>query len=266
MITRDRLRVLARSLGVRLDYAEKNYVNSWLLWGLFTHSYGANLLFKGGTALSKLYFPASWRFSEDLDFGVDGAFQGSEAGLRNILDAISERSGITFTIREHYEAQQADYPTHYVDCSIRYEAVLDGANTTSLDIMVDEYLAFESVLHTHAYEDVPQFELAAYSVEEIFAEKLRALYQRGIARDYYDLYQLIQTDTVTIDAAAVRPAFEAKCNHDDLAVDLREGLPVARRGEIRNQWETDLLDLTTSSPPFDEAQTTIEDYIEQLLD
>jgi predicted nucleotidyltransferase component of viral defense system len=265
MITRDRLRVLARTLGVRLDYAEKNYVNSWLLWGLFTHSYGENLLFKGGTALSKLYFPQSWRFSEDLDFGVNGAFQGSEAELREILDAITERSGITFTIREHYEAQQAHYPTHYVDSSIRYEAILDGANTTSLDIMVDEHVAFDAVLHTHEYEDVPQFDLQAYSVEEIFAEKLRALYQRGLARDYYDLYQLIQTDTVPINAVSIRPAFDAKCAHDNFDVDLREGLPVERRDDIRNQWQTDLTDLTTSPPPFVEAQTTIEDYIEQLL-
>jgi predicted nucleotidyltransferase component of viral defense system len=265
MITRDRLRVLARSLGVRLDYAEKNYVNSWLLWGLFTHSYGENLLFKGGTALSKLYFPQSWRFSEDLDFSVDGAFHGSEAELREALDAITEHSGITFTIREHYEAQQAHYPTHYVDISIRYEAILEGANTTSLDVMVDEHVAFDPVMHTHKYEGVPEFELSAYSVEEIFAEKLRALYQRGIARDYYDLYQLIRTDTVSVNAGIIRPAFEAKCDHDDLAVDLHDGLPSDRQNDVQNQWETVLPDLTTNPPPFDDAWTTIEDYIEQFL-
>jgi predicted nucleotidyltransferase component of viral defense system len=52
MISQDRLRILARELGVRQGYAEKNYVNSWLLWGIFTSGYGDNLLFKGGTALS----------------------------------------------------------------------------------------------------------------------------------------------------------------------------------------------------------------------
>ena len=75
--------------------------------------------------------------------------------------------------------------------------------------MVDEHVAFAPVQHTHAYEDVPEFDLQAYSVEEIFAEKLRAIYQRGAARDYYDLYQLLETDSVTIDFADVRPAFEA---------------------------------------------------------
>lgn len=54
--------------------------------------------------------------------------------------------------------------------------MLGHKNTTSLDVMIDEYVAFDSVNHRHSYEGVPEFELTAYSLEEIFAEKLRALY------------------------------------------------------------------------------------------
>jgi len=118
MISQDRLRILARELGVRQGYAEKNYVNSWLLWGIFTSDYGDNLLFKGGAALSKLYFPQSWRFSEDLDFGVEGEYQGSKQELRAVLDTITDRSGIEFEMREHHESQQDHYLTRYVDTSI----------------------------------------------------------------------------------------------------------------------------------------------------
>jgi len=251
MISQDRLRVLARELGVRQGYAEKNYVNSWLLWGIFTSGYGNNLLFKGGTALSKLYFPQSWRFSEDLDFGVEGAYQGSKQALRTALDTVTSRSGIDFEIREHHESQQDHYPTHYVDISIQYQAVLNHPNTTSIDVMIDEHVAFDSVQHTHAYEDVPAFDLQAYSVEEIFAEKLRAIYQRGAARDYYDLYQLLETDAVAIDFGEVRPAFEAKCEHDGLHVDLMDGLPEKQQEMIRQQWETTLPDLTGDPPAFE---------------
>jgi len=161
MISQDRLRILARELGVRQGYAEKNYVNSWLLWGIFTSDYGDNLLFKGGTALSKLYFPQSWRFSEDLDFGVEGEYQGSRQELRTVLDTIADRSGIEFEIREHHESQQDHYPTHYVDISIQYRAALGHPNTTSIDVMVDEHVAFDPFQHTHAYEDVPEFDLQA---------------------------------------------------------------------------------------------------------
>ncbi|WP_135536489.1 nucleotidyl transferase AbiEii/AbiGii toxin family protein [Halostella pelagica] len=261
MISQNRLRVLARELGVRQGYAEKNYVNSWILWGIFTSGFGENLMFKGGTALSKLYFPQSWRFSEDLDFGVEGQYNGSEDDLRDVLDTVTERSGIEFTISEHHESRQQHYPTHYVDMSIQYRAVLDHPNTTSLDVMVDEYIAFDPVHHTHSYEDIPEFELQAYSVEEIFAEKLRAIFQRGAARDYYDLYQLLETESVEIEFDVVLPAFEAKCDHDDLDVDLTTGLPVDQREDIQRQWETSLPDLTGDPPLFDTVWKRLDEAV-----
>lgn len=48
--------------------------------------------------------------------------------------------------------------------------------------MIDEYVAFTSMNHLHQYEDVPEFELTAYSLKELFAETLRALYHRSQAR------------------------------------------------------------------------------------
>ena len=263
MISQDRLRILARELGVRQGYAEKNYVNSWLLWGISRSDYGDNLLLKGGTALSKLYFPRSWRYSEDLDFGVAGQYQGSTTELRVLLDTVTDRSGIEFTIREHHESRQEHYPPHYIDISIQYRAVLDHPNTTSIDVMVDEHVAFEPVQHTHAYEDVPEFDLQAYSVEEIFAEKLRSIYQRGAARDYYDLYQLLDTESVKIDFVEVQPVFEAKCEHDGLTVDLSTGLPEDQRDEIRQQWETTLPDLTGEPPTFETVWDRLDTTISQ---
>ncbi|MFB9807751.1 nucleotidyl transferase AbiEii/AbiGii toxin family protein [Haladaptatus pallidirubidus] len=85
------------------------------------------------------------------------------------------------------------------------------------------------------YEDVPEFEILAYNVEEIFAEKLRAFSQRGSARDHYDFYQLLETESVDIDFDAVTPAFEAKCDHYDLVVDLDIGLLTKQREDILQQ-------------------------------
>ena len=119
MISDAQLRRLARDLDVRLGYAEKNYVNSWILWTIYTSPYGDNLLFKGGTALSKLYFPETWRYSEDLDFGVEGEYHGSEAELQRTLDDATRASGIDFEVTKHRELQKEAYPTHYVDIDIQ---------------------------------------------------------------------------------------------------------------------------------------------------
>lgn len=108
-----------------------------------------------------------------------------------------------------------------------------------------------------------EFDLQAYSVEEIFAEKLRAIYQRGAARDYYDLSQLLETGSVTIDFADVRPAFKAKCDHDGLTVDLTDGLPAEQQETIRHQWETTLPDLTGDPPAFEMVWNRLDTVIFQ---
>ncbi len=263
MIAEAQLRRLARELDVRLGYAEKNYVNSWILWAIYTSSYGDNLLFKGGTALSKLYFPETWRYSEDLDFGVEGAYRGSEAELQGALEDAARASGIDFEVTQHRELQKEAYPTHYVDIDIQYNAILGHKNTTSLDVMIDEHVAFASVSLLHSYEDVPEFELTAYSLEEIFAEKLRALYQRSQARDYYDLYRMITE--ADVDDSVILPAFTRKCEHDGLDIDLRDGLPKNKRNEIRDGWQNTLPDLVADLPEFNPVYNGLEEYIESLV-
>lgn len=262
MISDAQLRRLARDLDVRLGYAEKNYVNSWILWAIYTSSYGDNLLFKGGTALSKLYFPETWRYSEDLDFGVNGEYRGSEAELQDALDDASRASGIDFAMTKHRELQTEAYPTHYVDIDVQYTAVLGHKNTTSLDVMIDEYVAFDPVDHRYSYQDVPEFEVTAYSLEEIFAEKLRALYQRSQARDYYDLYRMITE--ADINDSVILPAFSRKCEHDGLDIDLEDGLPREKRDEIRDGWQNTLPDLVADLPEFGRVYEVLEEYVESL--
>lgn len=60
------LRRIAAEQKVGLDLIEKDYVLGWLLKGISSSSISGKLIFKGGTALSKVYFPLNWRISEDL--------------------------------------------------------------------------------------------------------------------------------------------------------------------------------------------------------
>jgi predicted nucleotidyltransferase component of viral defense system len=81
-----------------------------VLCGIYETAFGDDLLFKGGTALSKLYFPGIARFSEDLDFTVDGQFTGSEDLLLDALATASRRFDIEFALTEYYESQDGGYP------------------------------------------------------------------------------------------------------------------------------------------------------------
>lgn len=126
--------------------------------------------------------------------------------------------------------------------------------------MIDEYVAFDSTGYSHQYEDTPEFTITAYSLEEIFAEKLRALYQRSQARDYYDLYRMISE--ANVDDSVILPAFAEKCAHDGLDIDL--ALPTEKRAEIRDGWKNTLPDLVADLPDFEPVYEELQAYVTSL--
>ena len=70
MISRTELQILANREKVALGILGKDYVMTEVLKALSKVPELQDLLvFKGGTALGKIYFP-DWRYSEDLDFTV----------------------------------------------------------------------------------------------------------------------------------------------------------------------------------------------------
>lgn len=259
------IRRLARELGVRTDYAEKDYVNSWVLYGIYSTEFGDDLLFKGGTALSKLYFPEVWRFSEDLDFTVDGQFSGTKADLRDALDVTSRRSGIEFWIEEYYEGTDEGYPTYYAEAEIQYRAMFDHKNTTELNLMGDEIVSAAPVEHTHGFQDIVPFTLQSYSLAELVGEKLRTIYQRSRGRDYYDLYRVVTGDE-TPAAKTVATIFDEKRTHapDDsyhTRPEPAHGLPEAARETIADDWETTLPELVANVPPLETVQQRLDTYL-----
>jgi predicted nucleotidyltransferase component of viral defense system len=73
-----RLREAAKRNKVILDVIEKDYAQSYVLAGLMSQPVlKETLVFKGGTALKKMFF-GSYRFSEDLDFSVIQALNREE--------------------------------------------------------------------------------------------------------------------------------------------------------------------------------------------
>lgn len=191
MITDTRVRTLARQDGVTAGLAEKNYVNSWILYAIYTGPFDESLVFKGGTALSKLHFPELWRFSEDLDFTATEPLSDVADDLDEALTAIEAVSGITFTLTSVHVAGD---PVEYAQAKVQYDAVLGQKNTTDIDITCNESVIYSVVDHEHSYEDIPSVTIPTYSIEEIFVEKLRSLYQRARARDYYDIYRLLDQE------------------------------------------------------------------------
>jgi predicted nucleotidyltransferase component of viral defense system len=76
MILKQEIISLATMLKLLPTTVEKDYVISWVLYGISMHSKLTKWFFKGGTCLKKCYFD-TYRFSEDLDFTVPAGDTGS---------------------------------------------------------------------------------------------------------------------------------------------------------------------------------------------
>lgn len=259
MISDTRIRTLARQDGVTAGLAEKNYVNSWILYAIYRSDLGETLVFKGGTALSKLYFPDIWRFSEDLDFTATRQVSDVEETLEDALSRIESESGIVFEITNFHTAGD---PVEYIQVDVQYEAVLGHRNTTSLDITLDESVYFPVKTHTHGFEDIPEFEIEAYAVEEILVEKLRSLYQRARARDYYDIYRLLNQGG--FDAEEIAAALQIKAEQQNVELGLEQGIPREDIEDVENYWNKALDRLVVDKPGFEEVVRRISDYLEKL--
>lgn len=261
MISTARIRTLARQDEVTAGLAEKHYVNSWVLHAIYTSPVKDALVFKGGTALGKIYFPDLWRFSEDLDFTATRPIPEVEGVLSAALADVESASGISFDVPN---VHQAGEPVEYVQMEVQYDAVLGQKNTTALDITFDEPLVFPVVDHQHTFEDVPEFHLRAYSIEEIFVEKVRSLFQRARARDYYDVYRLLEQES--FDDGDIVTALREKADVRDIEVDLAQGLPEEDLEAVRSYWSGPLTRLVTDELPFDAVVDRIDAYLRGLVD
>jgi len=252
VIPPDEIRRTAAALGVSPDVVEHDYALGW-----FLHFLGEvaeikrSWVFKGGTCLAKCHF-SHYRFSEDLDFTLTESVlpevlgslldrakvkAQAEAGMR-----IDTRAAVVKTIRD-------DYGRESFEAKVYYQGIWRATGSPRL-IRVhanrDETLLFPVLTLgvNHAYSDAPQFqksEVRAYALEEIVAEKLRALSgQRryAIARNLYDLWSLSKTAVSMDDALR---AYPKKCTAKGLNPTSKdfENL-VGRREEYETNWSNNL--------------------------
>jgi len=200
LIDRRELLEKARQRQLNLQIVEKDYVLGWLLFGMKDIG---GLVFKGGTALSKIYFPKTWRLSEDLDFAFTGDdFTGIIDAMSGILDKISKENGIKFRIKSKFSNPL------YIQFKIGYDAVI-GKNWIKIDATKETVLdKIEKKELNKSYSDYPAFSTKVESIEEIFSEKIRSLIERTKCRDYFDVWKLCSTD---FDRRKLKKLFREKC-------------------------------------------------------
>ncbi len=255
----------AHFLGVRDQQIEKDYVLSWILYGLSTHQHlKATLIFKGGTVLKKVYFN-NYRFSEDLDFtSTNSNLAQPNIGdwFNQLFRFVKEESKITLNIDDNIEFREGGI--HFY---INYTGPLGGQSGTKkikVDISNDEILVFEPVLMPAIinYPDLSEHSLLCYSLEEVLVEKMRTIIQRMQARDFYDVWYLLEE--YGMDPTFFINEFKTKCNHKNINPNqfhdkIRERIP-----QYKGRWNNSMKNQIKHLPEFEKVEREIYRHLKRI--
>jgi predicted nucleotidyltransferase component of viral defense system len=203
------------------------------------------LVFRGGTCLKKCYVDTH-RFSEDLDFAI---FEGSgvsldllKGSLPSVLHEAKTASGIDFMAREPVFEQSPGRLAIHIKVYFTGPRRTPTPISIKLDIEIEELLARPPVLRTigHPYSDnlPPVNTVYCYGMEELFAEKLRALGDRYRPRDLYDSVYLFRRSDIHTEASLVLEVLEEKCAARGLPLPSLERLRSTEcSNELREHWK-----------------------------
>ncbi|MGD9108253.1 MAG: nucleotidyl transferase AbiEii/AbiGii toxin family protein [Gammaproteobacteria bacterium] len=274
MILTKEIRNLVTKWGLRDSVIEKDYVIGWLLWGIDSiiefNNYWA---FKGGTSIKKCYID-TWRFSEDLDFTVlpNGPYQPEKIKplIETVLALVHEKSGIDFSIASPTFKYSEKYK--YTEGRIYYRGPLNARKPAriKLDINASEKMVHPTELKniSHLYSDsLPQpAQVRCYAFDEIFAEKLRAMGQRGRPRDLYDIVLLFkQKNTLSLNSQLIKSILKQKCATKNISVPTLKAIQTAEtKSELIAEWENMLGYQVQTLPPFKQFWSEVPNIFDWL--
>lgn len=255
LIDRRELLEKARERNLPLTIVEKDYVLGWLLFGF---SSMPQLVFKGGTALSKIYFPKIWRLSEDLDFTfLSNNWKNITKNLKEIFETIKKKSGIELNLKNHYSNPE------YLQLKIQYHAVI-GKNWVKVDIMKNDLVEKPVKKEMQiTYSDYFPFKIEVESLEEIFAGKLRTVIERKKSRDYFDLWKLSQ---IKINKRKLKRIFKKKCEIKNVKFfGLKQIFPKDIYETLKPYWDKELRRLVSSYPDLEIVISDLKKALKFLI-
>ena len=263
MLPKAELQRLARREKIALGILEKDYVLTEVLSALSQVPELKDLLiFKGGTALRKAYFP-DWRYSEDLDFTVRSEMTREE--LAQTLEAwyrqVEEGSQIQLTTKRLHK------PDGYARVRIQFLGPLVYPGMIYIDLSFDEPLCLEPEYRRllDAPFAIQQANVLVYPLEELLAEKMRSLLERGKSRDYYDVWRLLKEHPFELNLELLATVLSKKLAHKDLSLHaMSEFLPTDSRA-LKRYWEEDLQQQVNALPPLQEVLGELQDMFDKLI-
>jgi predicted nucleotidyltransferase component of viral defense system len=245
LIDLNTLKRIAKTKGINnIGFAEKDYFQEIILLSISREA--PKLVFKGGTALYKIY--GLNRFSEDLDFSGEI----DEPTARRITQYLQDFGYETeISIKEIKMGTLLTFVTQ----GFLFQGRAESLARVQMDVnLVNIELKSTWPQFFSLYPDIPSFKLQVMSLEEIAAEKVRAMLVRKKARDLYDIWFLLSMGVI-INQSLVNKKLELYKLKFSKRI-LKNALQ-----ECEKVWLKELKPLVIEVPMYED----IRDKIEELL-
>jgi len=264
MISRAELQRLANREKVALGVLEKDYVLTEVLKALSqVPALKELLVFKGGTALRKVYF-TDWRYSEDLDFTVKHDLEKEE--LRQEFDKWYQQVELASQVQ--LTTKMLHKPNGYARVRAQFIGPLSYPGMIFMDLSFDEPLCLDpdnrEVL-AHPFSSERQ-KVLVYPLEELLAEKMRSLLERGKSRDYYDVWRLLKEKLSSLDLELLGTVLIKKLTHKGLVITSIDDFLPRDTEVLKWYWEKDLEQQITRLPSLDEVIEELREMLKKCVE
>jgi predicted nucleotidyltransferase component of viral defense system len=212
------------------------------------------LVFRGGTALNKLFIKPPSRYSEDIDFVQKNADPIGQT-IHAIRDVLKPWLG-----DPQWKLTQRSAKLIY-----KYESINRTSGKLKIEINTTEHFQVLP-LRTESFSMESEWfsgqaDIITYEIDELMATKLRALYQRRKGRDLFDVWYVATNHLV--DLHKVFEIFDKYCEHNKAHVSGKEFMKNLEQKKDNRDFKADMNVLLPSRLDwdFDEAYQFVIDYI-----
>lgn len=249
ILTKDEIQIIAKKQKRPAGIIDKDYALEWLLYGIYHKNSKIKdyLIFKGGTAIRKIFFPSIWRFSEDLDFTVlpDANPNKIISGFKEIYGILEDEGGIKYESKLNVPDSGKAILGY-----IHFTGPLGMKNKIKIDASRIEKMVDSPVIQTVtvSYDDLSNFPINGYTLNEVVAEKIRSLMQRSKVRDYYDIWKMFSEHN-NFDESLIGSMVKQKCTINDIKYNPSKIFDSSRLNGLQEHWEKELGRLVVASLP-----------------
>lgn len=188
---------------------EQDLIISRALVDLYNHQEIADaLVFRGGTALNKIYIDPPARYSEDIDLVQirPGAIGPLMNAIRNSLDWLGEP-------KRKLTERSAKLVYRYTSLNNTPAKLKIEINTTE-HFTLNPLKIIDYQVNSEWFTGTTQ--MLTYELEELMATKVKALYERRKGRDLFDLWLVL--DRGLVDPFKVLELMKSYCDKTDVKI------------------------------------------------